>query len=62
VPVEVFQVDVATGRRALWRRFTPPDPIGVTFLSNVYFSSDMKNYVYSINRRLDVLYLVEGLR
>ena len=62
VPVNIFQVDVATGRRALWRRFTPPDPVGVTFLSNVYFSSDMKSYVYSINRRLDVLYLVEGLR
>jgi eukaryotic-like serine/threonine-protein kinase len=62
VPVEVFQIDVATGRRTLWRRFTPTDPIGVTFLSNIYFSSDMKSYVYSINRRLDVLYLVEGLR
>jgi Tol biopolymer transport system component len=62
VPVDVFQVDVATGRRTLWRRFTPPDPVGVTFLSNIYFSSDMKSYVYSFNRRLDVLYLVEGLR
>ena len=62
VPLDIFQVEIATGRRALWRRLSTPDPIGITFMSNIYFSSDMKSYVYSINRRLDVLYLVEGLR
>jgi hypothetical protein len=60
-PVDIFQVEVATGRRPLWKKLSPPDPIGITYMSNIYFSSDMKSYVYSINRRLDVLYLVDGL-
>ncbi len=63
VPADIFQGGASQlERRTLWRRFTPPDPVGVTFLSNIFFSADMKSYVYSINRRLDVLYLVEGLR
>jgi len=61
VPTEVFEVEVATGRRATWKKLTPPDPVGITFLSQIFLSSDLKSYVYSFNRRLHVLYLVEGL-
>jgi hypothetical protein len=39
----------------------PPNPIGITFLGSIAISSDATSYVYSINRRLDDLYLVEGL-
>jgi hypothetical protein len=62
VPVRIFRVELSTGKRTFWKEMAPPDPVGVTFLSNIFFSEDMKSYVYSINRRLDVLYLVEGLR
>jgi len=61
-PVDILQVEVATGRRAPVEKVIPPDPIGITYMSNIYFGSDMKSYVYSINRRLDVLCLVDGLR
>jgi len=62
LPAQIYQVDISTGKRTLWKTLAPPDPVGVTFLSNIFFSEDMKSYAYSINRRLDVLYLVEGLR
>ena len=62
LPTQIYRVDTTTGKRTLWKILAPPDPVGVTFVSNVFFSEDMKNYAYSINRRLDVLYLVEGLR
>jgi hypothetical protein len=40
----------------------PPDPVGITFVTTIFISSDLKSYVYSIDQRLDVLYLVDGLR
>ncbi len=62
VPADIFQIELSTGRRTLWKQLAPPDPIGITFISNIFFSADRKNYVYSINRRLHILYLVTGLR
>lgn len=62
IPARVSETEIATGKRALWKQLSPPDPVGVTFLTDLFFSEDMKSYVYNINRRLDVLYLVEGLR
>jgi hypothetical protein len=40
----------------------PPNPVGITFVTWIFMSSDLKSYVYSIDRRLDVHYLVDGLR
>jgi Tol biopolymer transport system component len=62
VPASIFRVEVATGRRTEWKKLVPPDPIGVTLVAGILFSADMKSYAYSINRRLDNLYLVEGLK
>ena len=61
MPAEISRVEVASGRRASWKKLNPPDPVAITYLGSVYMSSDGKSYAYSINRRLDVLYLVEGL-
>jgi hypothetical protein len=62
LPVNIFRVELASGHRSPWKQVSPPDPIGITFLSGIYFSADLKSYVYSVQRRLDVLYVVEGLR
>jgi eukaryotic-like serine/threonine-protein kinase len=61
VPVNLFRVELATGGRTPWKQLVPPDPIGITFVGGIYVSADWKNYVYSVQRRRDVLYLVEGL-
>ena len=58
---QIFQVDVANGRRIPWKRLNPPDPVGLTFIGQMFVSANADSYVYSINRRLDVLYLIEGL-
>jgi hypothetical protein len=60
-PINVFRVEVATGRRTPWKQLVPPNPIGITFLGSIAISSDATSYVYSINRRLNDLYLVEDL-
>ena len=59
---QIFQVDVASGRRLPWKKLNPPDPVGLTFIGQMFISANGDSYVYSINRRLDVLYLVEGLQ
>jgi hypothetical protein len=60
-PVDIFRVELASGRRTPWKQLVPPDPIGVTWVGGIFFSSDMKSYVYTVQRRLNILYLVEGL-
>ena len=62
VPVRVFRVDLATGRRDLWKEFSPPDPAGVYNIGPILLSADGKSYIYSYRRLLDDLYIVMGLQ
>jgi eukaryotic-like serine/threonine-protein kinase len=62
VPARVELVDVASGRRTLWRELTPPDPAGVSAIGPIAISADGRAYVYSYRRKLDQLFVVEGLR
>ena len=43
------------------RELMPSDSIGITFLSKVFFSSDSKRDLYSVQGQLDVLYSADGL-
>ncbi|MGH9364886.1 MAG: protein kinase, partial [Thermoanaerobaculia bacterium] len=62
MPVDIFRVDVATGRRSFWKRLAPPDAAGVHGLPQIVLTPDGKSYAYSCNRVLSDLYLVEGLK
>ena len=62
LPARVERVDVATGTRQPWLELAPPDPAGVQSLGPVHMSADGKAYVYSYRRKLDQLYVVDGLR
>jgi dipeptidyl aminopeptidase/acylaminoacyl peptidase len=61
LPCKVFRVDLATGRRELWKEIMPPDPAGVAGIYRVKLSADTKSYVYEVARLLGDLYLVDGL-
>lgn len=61
LPVALFRLELASGHRTPWKQLAPSDPVGITFVWPILFSNDMKSYVYSVQRRLDVLYLVEAL-
>ena len=62
LPARVERVDVATGTRQPWLELAPPDPAGVQSLGPVHMSADGKAYVYSYRRKLDQLFVVDGLR
>ncbi|HEY6146295.1 MAG TPA: protein kinase [Thermoanaerobaculia bacterium] len=62
IPARVTRLEVATGKRELWKDLMPVDPAGVERISNVLVSPDAKSYVYCYARLLSDLFVVEGLK
>ncbi|MBI3664908.1 MAG: serine/threonine-protein kinase [Acidobacteria bacterium] len=62
LPAKVYRLDLATGRKELWKQFMPADPAGIDGLAPILRTPDGKSHVYSYTRQLSELYLVEGLR
>lgn len=62
VPGRVFQVDIATGRRTLWKELRPPDSAGVYSIIDFEITPDASAYVYSYSRLLSQLYVAQGIR
>lgn len=62
VPAQVFQLDIATGRRHLWKTLVPPDTAGVYSIIEFRITPTGDSYFYSFTRVLSQLYLVRGLK
>src|SRR5262249_45943541 len=60
--VHIFLLDLATGRRQLWKELTIAEPAGARGINGILLSADGKSYVYYYARDLTELYLVEGLK
>jgi Tol biopolymer transport system component len=58
---DIFSVDVATGRRELWKEIVPTDPAGFWGITSFFIAADGKSYVYSYQRTLSDLYMISGL-
>jgi hypothetical protein len=55
-------VDFPSGKRTPWKQIVPADAAGVNDVGRVYFTPDLKSYVYWYGRYLSDLYVVEGLK
>ncbi len=63
VPARVFRVDIATGRRELWKELAPADFGGLMRINKVAVSPDGRSYAYFYDRVLySSLYIAEGLK
>jgi len=62
LPTRVFQLDLASRKRTLWRQLMPSDPAGVENIGPILLTPDAKTCVYGYHRMLADLYLVEGLK
>lgn len=62
LPAKVYLLEIASGRRTLWKQLMPPDPAGVEYVGPVLPTPDGKAYAYGYRRLLSDLYLVEGLK
>jgi serine/threonine protein kinase/Tol biopolymer transport system component len=60
--LNVFRVDLASGRRELFKKIGPPDLAGLYMFPNGTFTPDGKYYAYAYSRILSELYAVDGLR
>ena len=61
-PAKVYELDVTTGKRTLWRSLAPADPAGVSQIGPIVMTPDGSSYIYGYHRTLSELYLVEGLK
>ncbi len=61
-PAKVMKLDLATGKRTLWRSLAPADPAGVSQIGPIVMTPDGTSYIYGYHRTLSDLYLVEGLK
>lgn len=62
VPAKVYRVELATGKKTVWKEIAPLDPTGVSTIGPILITPDGKTYVYGFHRTLGDLYLVEGLK
>jgi Tol biopolymer transport system component len=62
LPVKIHRIDLASGRRELWKEIQPRDPAAFGGFTNITFTPDRTSYAYGMNRYLCTLYLVEGLK
>jgi Tol biopolymer transport system component/predicted Ser/Thr protein kinase len=62
VPAKVSRLDLASGKKTLWKQIVPLDPTGVSTIGPILMTPDGKTYVYGFHRTLGDLYLVEGLK
>ncbi len=59
--LKISRIDVATGRKELWKELKTPDPVGVQ-ISQVVLTPDGASYAYSFQRDITTLYLADGLK
>jgi serine/threonine protein kinase/Tol biopolymer transport system component len=57
----IFRVDLATGRRTLWRELVPRDPSGIMNVVAPVVTPDGRAYAYGWFRATSDLYLIDGL-
>jgi Tol biopolymer transport system component len=61
-PNVIYEVEVSTGKRRLFRTLSIPDGARAEDLGFPIFSADFKSYVYGYTRIVSDLYVVEGLK
>ncbi len=61
LPVKVWKVELAAGKRELWREIAPGDAAGGTGFFNLVIAQDESSYAYSYSRSTSELYVAEGM-
>jgi len=60
--MRVYRLDLATGRRELWKEYIPADPVRAAQFLPLALTPDGKSYAYTYARNFYDLYLVKGLK
>jgi len=61
-PTKVYALNLASAAETVVQELKPGSPAGVAMVAPVVVSRDGKNFAYSYNQTLSILYVVSGLR
>jgi Tol biopolymer transport system component len=61
-PVRIDKVEIASGRRELWKEIAPADSAGMQVIGSVKMTPDGGSYAYTYDQHFSDLYVVEGLK
>ena len=59
--LRISRMEVATGRREMWKELKTADPVGVQ-IRDAVITPDGRSYAYSYQRDISTLYLADGLK
>jgi serine/threonine protein kinase/Tol biopolymer transport system component len=62
LPARIYRLDVATGKKTLWKETMPLETAGLGDVGGVIVTPDGRSYVFGTGWTLSDLYLVEGLK
>lgn len=62
LPAQLERLDLATGKRTLYKQIVPGDSAGIDHIAPILMSRDGKKFAYGYSRFLSDIYLVEGLK
>ncbi len=62
LPVRIYRLDLATGKKQLIKEFMPADPGGIAGITSIAMTGDAKTFAFNYRRRLSELFVVEGLK
>ncbi|MCU1297005.1 MAG: hypothetical protein JWO91_1283 [Acidobacteriaceae bacterium] len=62
VPLKIYRLEIATGRKDLLRELVPADRAGVVSIGPVVSTQDGSQFAYSYYQTLSVLYVASGLK
>ena len=60
IPCRLERVDLATGRRTLFREFAPADRTGLLSVREIFVTDDLRSYAYTAYYQLSSLFESEG--
>lgn len=60
IPCRLERVDLATGKRTLFREFAPTDRTGLLSMREVFVTDDLRSYAYTAYYQVSSLFVSEG--
>jgi len=60
IPCRLERVDLATGRRTLFKEFAPPDRAGLLSTREIFITDDLQSYAYTAYYQVSSLFVSEG--
>jgi hypothetical protein len=62
LPIKIFKINLATGRRELWKELMHTNPAGLLYINAPSLTADASSYGYTYFRVLLQVYLIENVK